>query len=84
MNQYTKKSLLDFIKANKKSTELFAVNSFNGFNNYWLYNGVLMSTKVFNIRYALIHCKVKPAQISSEDIYTIKPVPKDQLKIFGL
>ena len=66
--QLLKNSVKEFIKTTKgNEKELFALRSDD--NNYWIYNGYLLTTRVFNLKYAIKHEKVSIATLEKDTVY---------------
>lgn len=81
--QVLKKGLQDIVKQTKGlDKRVFGVRFNSG--NYWIYNGVLLTTKVFNLKYAIQYCRVISSQLKKDEVYIVSEITKDQLTIFGL
>ena len=71
--QLLKNSVKAFIKTTKgNDKELFALRSDN--NNYWIYNGYLLTTRVFNLKYAVKHEKVSIANLPKDTVYILSQI----------
>lgn len=71
--QLLKNSIKEFIKTTKgRDKELFSLRSDN--NNYWIYNGYLLTTNVFNLKYAVKHEKVSIATLKKDTVYILSQI----------
>ncbi len=71
--QLLKHSVKDFIKTTKgNEKELFALKSYDG--SYWIYNGYLLTTNVFNLKYAVKHEKVSIANLEKDTVYILSQI----------
>lgn len=71
--QLLKNSIKEFIKTTKgNDKELFSLRSYN--NHYWIYNGYLLTTNVFNLKYAVIHEKVSIATLEKDTVYILSQI----------
>ena len=71
--QLLKNSVKEFIKTTKcNDKELCALRSDN--NNYWIYNGYLLTTNVFNLKYAVKHEKVSISTLEKDTVYVLSQI----------
>ena len=71
--QLLKNSVKAFIQATKgNEKELFALKSYDG--SYWIYNGYLLTTNVFNLKYAVKHEKVSIANLEKDTVYILSQI----------
>ena len=71
--QLLKNSVKAFIKTTKgNDKELFALSSDDG--SYWIYNGYLLTTRVFNLKYAVKHEKVSITTLPKDTVYILSQI----------
>lgn len=83
--QVLKSGLQEFAKTTKGDiNNLYPVRSNEGC--YWIYDGLILTTKTFNLNYAVLHNKVKATQIKKDVVYIINTagVQGQQRQVFGL
>ena len=72
--QLLKKGVKEFIKTTKgNSKELFSLRSDEG-DFFWIYNGQLLTTRVFNLKYAVKHEKLSITNIKNDMVYNISKI----------
>lgn len=81
--QTLKKGLLALVKETKGLTDrIFNVRYSNG--SYWIYNGLLLSTKIFNLNYAKQYCKIISSSLKTDEVYIVSEITGTQKTLFGL
>lgn len=72
--QLLKKGVKEFIKTTKNNDkELFSLRSDEG-DFFWVYNGFLLTTRVFNLKYAVKNERVSIAKIKKDMVYNLSKV----------
>ena len=72
--QLLKKGVKDFIKETKgNNKELFSLRSDEG-ESFWIYNGFLLTTRVFNLKYAVKHEKLSITSIKKNMVYNLSKI----------
>ena len=81
--QTLKKGLMEIAKQTKGLKDrVFGVRFSNG--NYWVYDGAILTTKIFNLNYAKQYCKVINSSLKTDEVYTISEIVGRQKTLFGL
>lgn len=81
--QTLKKGLIEIAKQIKGLKDrVFNVRYSNG--NFWIYDGLILTTKVFNLHYAKERCKVKNSSLKTDEVYIISEILGSQKQIFGI
>ena len=72
--QLLKKGVKEFIKTTKgNNKELFSLRSDEG-DFFWVYNGFLLTTRVFNLKYAVKNEKLSITSIKNDVVYNLSKV----------
>ena len=72
--QLLKNSVKEFIKTTKGNhKELFSLRSDDN-EFYWIYNGYLLTTNVFNLKYAVKHEKISITKIKKDTVYMLTQI----------
>ncbi len=72
--QLLKKGVKEFIKTTKNNDkELFSLRSDEG-DFFWVHNGFLLTTRVFNLKYAVKHEKLSITSIKNDMVYNLSKV----------
>lgn len=72
--QLLKNSVKEFIKTTKgNDKELFSLRSDEN-DYYWIYNGYLLTTSVFNLKYAVKNEKVSLTKIKKDTVYMLTQI----------
>ena len=72
--QLLKNGVKDFIKETKgNNKELFSLRSDEG-ESFWIYNGFLLTTRVFNLKYAVKNEKLSITSIKKDMVYNLSKI----------
>lgn len=83
--QLLKSGIKEFIKTTKgNDKEVFYLRSFEN-DAFWIYNGYLLTTNVFNLKHAIKHEQVSIAKVKKDTVYVLSQISSTNIEnIFNI